>query len=117
MPDSWAYLPLNPDVGSPYPKFSMRRLNLQGGQVFLPRWVSCHPLLLRFATSGSLSGLKEIGCKSVWLVYISPLFRPIEQLLAFKIVTIHPHPITFSLRFFKSDRLLAVGFVEYRRIA
>src|SRR6185437_8669588 len=33
----------------------------------------------------SLSDLKEIGCKSVWLVYISPLFRPIEQLLALKI--------------------------------
>jgi hypothetical protein len=56
----------------------------------------------------SLSDLKEIGCKSVWLVYISPLFRPIEQLLAFKIVKIYPHPVTFSLRFFKSDRLLAV---------
>src|SRR6185437_4844747 len=53
----------------------------------------------------SLSDLKEIGCKSVWLVYISPLFRPIEQLLAFKIVKIYPHPVTFSLRFFKSDRL------------
>jgi hypothetical protein len=26
----------------------------------------------------SLSGLKEIGCKSVWAVHISPLFRPIE---------------------------------------
>jgi len=54
----------------------------------------------------SLSDLKEIGCKSVWLVYISPLFRPIEQLLAVKIVKIYPHPVTFSLRFFKSDRLL-----------
>jgi hypothetical protein len=56
--------------------------------------------------ASSLSDLKEIGCKSVWLVYISPLFRPIEQLLAFKIVKIYPHPVTFSLRFFKSDRLL-----------
>jgi len=55
----------------------------------------------------SLSDLKEIGYKSVWLVYISPLFRPIEQLLAVKIVKIYPHPVTFSLRFFKSDRLLA----------
>ena len=36
--------------------------------------------------ASSLSDLKEIGCKSVWLVYISLLFRPIEQLLAFKIV-------------------------------
>jgi hypothetical protein len=26
--------------------------------------------------------------------------------LAFKIVKIYPHPVTFSLRFFKSDRLL-----------
>jgi hypothetical protein len=26
--------------------------------------------------------------------------------LAFKIVKIYPHPLTFSLRFFKSDRLL-----------
>ena len=25
-----------------------------------------------------LSGLKEIGCKSVWAVHISLLFRPIE---------------------------------------
>jgi len=58
---------------------------------------------------GSLSDLKEIGCKSVWLVYISPLFRPIEQLLAFKIVKIYLHPVTFSLRFFKADRLLAAS--------
>jgi hypothetical protein len=27
--------------------------------------------------------------------------------LAFKIVKIYPHRVTFSLRFFKSDRLLA----------
>jgi len=60
----------------------------------------------RFAGSSSLSDLKEIGCKSIWLVYISPLFRPIERLLAFKIVKIHPCPVTFSLRFFKSDGLL-----------
>jgi len=59
-----------------------------------------------FSLASSLSDLKEIGCKSVWLVYISPFFRPIEQLLAFKIVKIYPHPVTFSLRFFKSDRLL-----------
>jgi hypothetical protein len=36
--------------------------------------------------ASSLSDLKEIGYKSVWVVYIS-------------------HPVTFSLRFFKSDRL------------
>ncbi|MGH8762004.1 MAG: hypothetical protein ACREUR_02095, partial [Nitrosospira sp.] len=47
-----------------------------------------------------------IGCKSVWTVHISPLFRPIEQLLVFKIVKICPRPVTFSHRFFKSDRLL-----------
>jgi hypothetical protein len=31
-----------------------------------------------FIISGSLTDLKEIGCKSVWPVHISPLFRPIE---------------------------------------
>jgi hypothetical protein len=61
---------------------------------------------IRFRAVYETIGLKEIGCKSVWLVYISSLFRPIEQLLAFKIVKIYPHPVTFSLRFFKSDRLL-----------
>ena len=40
----------------------------------------------RHGWAGSLSDLKEIGCKSVWLVHIS-------------------HPVTFFLRFFKSDRL------------
>ena len=58
---------------------------------------------------GSLSDLKEIGCKSVWTVHISPLFRAIERLLAFKIVKICPRPVTFSLRFFKSDRLLGAS--------
>jgi len=67
--------------------------------------VTVKPTMRDFLSASSLSDLKEIGCKSVWLVYISPLFRPIEQLLAFKIVKIHPHPVTFSLRFFKSDRL------------
>jgi hypothetical protein len=57
-------------------------------------------------TASSLSDLKEIGCKSVWTVHISPLFRAIERLLAFKIVKICPRPVVFSLRFFKSDRLL-----------
>ena len=59
------------------------------------------------ALFSSLSDLKEIGCKSVWLIHISPLFRPIEWLLAFKIRKICPHPDTFSLRFFKPDRLPA----------
>jgi len=49
----------------------------------------------------SLSDLKENGCKSAWLAYISPLFRSTEQLLVFKIVKIYPYPITFSLRFFR----------------
>jgi hypothetical protein len=71
----------------------------------LPPLPSLLPICDDLPTS-SLSDLKEIGCKSGWLVYISPLFRPIEQLLAFKIVKIYPHPVTFSLRFFKSDRLL-----------
>jgi hypothetical protein len=29
----------------------------------------------------SLSALKEIGCKSIWPIHISPLFWPIEILL------------------------------------
>jgi hypothetical protein len=29
--------------------------------------------------------------------------------LAFKIVKIYPHPVTFLLRFFKSERLLATA--------
>jgi hypothetical protein len=45
----------------------------------------------------SLPDLKEISCKSVWTVHISPLFRPIEQLLTFIIVKICPRPVTFSL--------------------
>jgi hypothetical protein len=31
--------------------------------------------------------------------------------LAFKIPKICPHPVTFSLRFFKSDRLLAPAII------
>ncbi|MEO8767514.1 MAG: hypothetical protein ABI363_04125, partial [Nitrosospira sp.] len=61
------------------------------------------------AKASSLPDLKETGCKSVRLAYISPLFRPIEQLLAFKIVKIYPHSAAFSLRFFKFDRLLEQG--------
>jgi len=56
--------------------------------------------------SSSLPDLKEIGCKSVWPVHISPLFWSIELLLACKIGKICPRPAEFSLRFFKSDRLL-----------
>jgi hypothetical protein len=37
--------------------------------------------------------------------------------LAFKIVKIYPHPVTFSLRFFKSDRLLASSHSGYDKIA
>ncbi|SCY27007.1 hypothetical protein SAMN05216420_10458 [Nitrosospira sp. Nl5] len=58
------------------------------------------------SAAGSLPGLTEIGCKSVWTGDISPLFRPIEQLLAFRIVKICPRQVTLSHRF-KSDRLLA----------
>jgi hypothetical protein len=64
---------------------------------------------LNYPIPSSLSDLKEIGCKSVWTVHISPLFRAIERLLAFKIC---PRPVTFSLRFFKSDRLQGPSQVE-----
>jgi hypothetical protein len=53
--------------------------------------------------------VKEIDCKGVWLVYISPLQLTKanrKQLLTFKIVKIYPPPVAFSLRSFKSDRLL-----------
>jgi hypothetical protein len=78
-----------------------------------PLSIPNHSREIKPGTTSSLSDLKEIGCKSAWLVYISPLFRPIEQLLAFKIVKIYPHPVTFSLRFFKSDRLLEVLLKPY----
>jgi len=58
--------------------------------------------------ASSLSDLKEIGCKSAWPVHISPLFWSIERLLTCKTVKICPRPAEFSLRFFKSDRLLVV---------
>ena len=51
--------------------------------------------------------MKEIGCKSAWPVHISPIFWAIERLLPCKIVKTCPRPAEFSLRFFKSDRLLA----------
>ena len=54
----------------------------------------------------SLSDLKEIGCKSAWTIHIPPLSRTIEELLPFKIDEIWLRPVRFSLRFFKSDRLL-----------
>ena len=54
----------------------------------------------------SLSDLKEIGCKFAWTVHISLLFWAIEELLPCKIIKIWPRPVKFSLRFFKSDRLL-----------
>ncbi|OIP19144.1 MAG: hypothetical protein AUK53_00535 [Betaproteobacteria bacterium CG2_30_59_46] len=50
--------------------------------------------------------MKEIGCKSAWPVHISPLFWSIERLLTCKTGKICPRPAEFSLRFFKSDRLL-----------
>jgi hypothetical protein len=54
----------------------------------------------------SLSDLKEIGCKSAWSVHVSPFSWSIERLLTCKTVKICPRPAEFSLRFFKSDRLL-----------
>ena len=54
-----------------------------------------------------LSDLKEIGCKSAWPVHISPISWAIERLLPGETVKICPRPAGFSLRFFKSDRLLA----------
>ncbi len=57
--------------------------------------------------TSSLLDLKEIGCKGIWVPGISPLCWLIEQILAFKVVKICPHPVIFSLRFFKSGRLLA----------
>jgi len=59
-----------------------------------------------WAITSSLSDLKEIGCKSAWPVHISPLFWSIERLLTCKTGKICPRPAEFSLRFFKSDRLL-----------
>jgi len=43
----------------------------------MPRTIHFHcavkPTVRDFVSASSLSDLKEIGCKSVWLVYISPL--------------------------------------------
>ena len=61
----------------------------------------------------SLSDLKKIGCKSAWPVHILPLFWSTERLLTCKIVKICPRPAEFSLRFFKSDRLLGRSSLEY----
>gem|GEM_PF-1697451 len=63
--------------------------------------------------ASSLSDLKEIGCKSAWTIHIPPLSRAIEELLPFKIDEIWLRPVRFSLRFFKSDRLLGVASVCY----
>ena len=59
--------------------------------------------------SRSISGLSgNLGAQS-----FTPLSRAIEELLPFKIDEIWLRPVRFSLRFFKSDRLLAGGF-KYR---
>jgi hypothetical protein len=55
---------------------------------------------------GKQSGLMEICCKFTRVVYILLLSRSMEQLLTYKIDKTLPHPVEFSLRFFKSDRLL-----------
>jgi len=57
----------------------------------------------------SLSDLKEIYCKFAWTAHISPLSWSIEQLLTCETSKICPRPAKFSLRFFKSDRLLGVS--------
>ena len=66
-------------------------------------YAALHP---SYGTARSLSDLKVIGRKSAWPVHISPIFWSIEQLLTCKIGKICPRPGEFSLRFFKSDRLL-----------
>ena len=63
----------------------------------------------RSGIPSSLSDLKEIGCKSVWPVHVSPISWAIERLLPGEIVKTCPRPAEFSLRFFKSDRLLVIG--------
>jgi len=69
-----------------------------------------HPVTLfrKQTTTSGLSDLKEIGCKSAWPVHISPLSWAIERLLPGETVKICPRPAEFSLRFFKSDRLLEI---------
>ena len=56
--------------------------------------------------TSSLSDLKEIGCKMIWPVHISPFFGANGTTIGLKIVSICPRPYHFSLRFFMSDRLL-----------
>ena len=66
----------------------------------------------------SLSDVKEIGCKRGGAAHgprpprISPLSWAIERLLPGEIVTICPRSASFSLRFFKSDRLLGCRLNE-----
>jgi hypothetical protein len=57
--------------------------------------------------ASSLSDLKEIGCKNGGTVHFLPLSWAIEQLLPGEIVENCPRSAFFSLRFLKSDRLLA----------
>ena len=59
-----------------------------------------------FSKPGSLSDLREIGCKMIWPVHISPLYCANGKTIGLKIVKIYPRPSHFSLRFLKSDRLL-----------
>jgi hypothetical protein len=56
--------------------------------------------------TSSLSDLKKIGCKNCGAIHILPLSWAIERLLPGEIDNICPRSATFSLRFFKSDRLL-----------
>ena len=73
-----------------------------------------------YTDPGSLSDLKEIGCKMGWPVHISPPFITNGTSIGLKLVQwgkqgfrrkaktrkIRPRPAQFSLRFFKPDRLL-----------
>ena len=71
------------------------------------------------ARPSSLPDLKEIGRKPAWPVHISPLSWAIKRLLPGETVKTMsrrdgipwgcPRPVEFSLRFFKSDRLLGFG--------
>ena len=62
--------------------------------------------------SSNLSDLREIGCKMTWPVHISPLSIANGTTIGLKSVTICPRPAHFSLRFLKSDRLLAIAEIE-----
>ena len=65
--------------------------------------------------AGSLSDLKSIGCKSAGPVHIPPVFWTISRYCRCKTVEICPRAGEFSLRCFKSDRLLETEQLPERR--